>query len=143
MYADKRFDVELPQIKTKPSLTGFIAWLKTKPPQGRYDFDDCEGGCLMGQYMAYCGIEWGEVSVILLPYSRVVERVFRDWGDQEVLSDRPWTYGAALKRAKFYQLCIGANTQRLEPSGRRQTTQPSGETRITSPSRTASSFSSR
>jgi hypothetical protein len=103
MYAEKRFDVVPPQTRTlKPSLTGFIAWLRSKPPQGRYNFDDCDGGCLMGQYMAHCGIEWGEVSVILPAYSRVVEQVFSDWGDQEVLSDRPRTFGGALRRAEAY-----------------------------------------
>jgi hypothetical protein len=102
MYADKRFDVEAPRVETKLTLTGFIAWLKTKPPGGRYDFDDCEGGCLMGQYMAHCGIEWGDCRVTLPNYSVTVDKVFRDWGDQEVLSDRPWTYGGALKRAEAY-----------------------------------------
>jgi hypothetical protein len=52
--------------------------------------------------MAHCGIEWGDCSVTLPNYSVTVDKVFRDWGDQEVLSDRPWTYGGALKRAEAY-----------------------------------------
>jgi hypothetical protein len=104
MYAEKRFDVEVPPVKLKPTLTGFIAWLRTKPPHNRYDFDDCEGECVLGQYMTHCGIEWKIARTCLPTYAETVARVFGlGGGDQAVLANRPWTYGAALKRAE--RLC--------------------------------------
>jgi hypothetical protein len=97
MYAEKRFDVEIPPVKPKPSLGGLIAWLRTKPSHGRYDFDDLEGQCLMGQYMAHCGIVWDSNSI---NYYRTVKKTFPDYEDSLVLATHPWTFGAALKRAQ-------------------------------------------
>jgi hypothetical protein len=99
MYAEKRFEVITPQ-KLKPSLDGFINWLKTKPPDGRYNFVNCEGECLLGQYMAYCGIEWTVRGCELIAYAKTAEKVFPAITDTYVLSLTPWTYGAALKRAQ-------------------------------------------
>jgi hypothetical protein len=101
MYAEKRFEVIAPQ-RLKPSLDSFIDWLESKPPLGRYDFNNCKGECLLGQYMAYCGIEWTVIGPELLAYADTADKIFPNT-DCHVLFEFPWTYGAALKRAKAYQ----------------------------------------
>jgi len=103
MYAEKRFDEVVAPHKPEPSLDGFIGWLKTKPPRGKYIFTDCEGGCLLGQYMAYCGIKWVVKGAQLMSYAETAEKVFPADAAGYVLSLSPWTYGAALKRAQVYQ----------------------------------------
>ena len=109
MYAEKRFDEVVAPHKPEPSLDGFIGWLRTKPPRGKYDFNDCEGRCLLGQYMAFCGIKWTVKGAELEAYAHMVVKVFPR-GDSDVLVGRraigtngEWTYGAALKRAQVYQ----------------------------------------
>jgi hypothetical protein len=93
-------------VKEKPSLRGFAAWLGTKDPRGRYDFSNCRGECLIGQYMAFLGIPWGDAPKSIMgggwrevAYTKVAESMFgpRRWHE---VADRPWTYGAALKRVQ-------------------------------------------
>lgn len=75
-----------------PSVRGLIGWLETKDPEGTYDFMDCHGGCLISQYLATLGFEW--------------EHGFCAWPQYQMFvgtligTNRPWTYGAALKRAR-------------------------------------------
>jgi hypothetical protein len=102
MYAEKRFEVIAPQ-KHEPSLDGFIDWLKTKPVRGRYKFDDRCGACLLGQYMAHCGIAWVTDGPRLTSYCDTADAVFPCDGSLHVLFDGAWTYGAALKRAQAYR----------------------------------------
>jgi len=94
------------KIETKPSLTGFISWLETMDPQGTYNFNDCRGACLVGQYMVFIGVPWGDTpsdpnagTWKNTNYARVAEQVFgqRTWPE---LQAQPWTYGAALKRCR-------------------------------------------
>lgn len=94
-------------VETKPSLQGFIGWLETKNPKERYRFWECNGRCLLGQYMAYAGIEWTGAP-LLNPhgswdgssYIEVARSVFGRGVDFTVLTDRPHTFGGALKRAR-------------------------------------------
>lgn len=77
------------------SLEGLIAWLETQDPATEYDFTDCAGGCLIGQYLlATTGKMWREHG---LSWSDINNRVpfF-----QNVAIDRPYTHGAALTRAR-------------------------------------------
>jgi len=96
-------------VEAKPSLQGFIAWLETKNPRGRYQFDNCAGMCLLGQYMAFLGIEWGESpkdpnagNWAKTAYMKTARCLFPTSGPMTVLADRPHTFGAALKRARAY-----------------------------------------
>jgi len=93
------------------SLAGFIGWLETKDPKARYQFNECEGRCLLGQYMEAMGIEWtgapsdaygadwGKSS-----YIKVARKIFGEGTTFDVLAHRPHTFGAALKRARSRQL---------------------------------------
>jgi len=78
-------------VQTKPdalSLAGLVAWLETKPADEKYDFTDCRGKCLYGQYMASHGFGWEEASS------------FRANVYMHVAYQYPWTFGAALERAR-------------------------------------------
>lgn len=91
------------EVQTKPdvlSLEGLIAWLETKPAQRAYDYLNCEGQCLYGQYMAAHGIPWRESGASapgLAPKERdhFCALVYRDVAD-----DSPYTFGGALERAR-------------------------------------------
>jgi hypothetical protein len=82
------------------SLEGLVAWLETKDPRARYDYDLCNGKCLYGQYMAHHEISWqksGACGAYLGGHDR---RNFCNLVYQTVASELPWTFGAALKRAR-------------------------------------------
>lgn len=102
MLYDKRWD-----LKTAPfTLADFIAWLETQNPAETYDFHNCEGECLIGQYMAARGREWGWSGNFgkVDPYKQSCDEVF---GCQSiaalVLLPVPRTFGAALERARLAQ----------------------------------------
>lgn len=43
------------ETKTKPdvfSLESLIAWLETMPADGTYNYNNCDGGCLLDLYLA-------------------------------------------------------------------------------------------
>ena len=91
MLYDKRWD----RTETKPdvfSLESLIAWLETMPPSAEYDFHNCDGLCLVGQYMAYNDIQFRD------GFSQQSKHfpctVFR------IGAGDPWTFGAALNRAR-------------------------------------------
>jgi hypothetical protein len=82
------------------SLEGLVAWLEKMPAKRAYDYRNCEGRCLYGQYMASHGVEWkrsGASCPGLAPkeYDRFCALVYR-----EVADEGPWTFGAALTRAR-------------------------------------------
>lgn len=77
-----------------PSRISFISWLETKDPKQRYDFLDCRGACLMGQYMAYLGHEWNGI-IYEVFCAKVLGEHYRT-----VLEGKPQTFGGALRRAR-------------------------------------------
>lgn len=87
-----------------PSMANFIAWLETKDPRQKYDFKDCQGGCLIGQYMSEKGIPWGETPNKPqahwggTAYNKVARAIFGRGVVLTPIIERPWTFGAALKR---------------------------------------------
>lgn len=100
--------------RPEPSLPGLIAWLRTMPAGGKYDFCDCHGQCLVGQYMAHLGIPWEYSSASCdTTYIRTIKSIFdayrtgdcpshRRWDSPAwcVIVTGPWTFGAALVRAE-------------------------------------------
>lgn len=82
---------------TKPdplSLPALIAWLETQAPETAYDYYDCGGGCLIMQYLTAVGIEWRDGG-----YGRCLGGQTSDLR-HEIAGTRPFTFGAALARAK-------------------------------------------
>ena len=74
-------------------LYDFKAWLETKDPNEAYQFVNCRGNCLMGQYMASKGQSW-DTTV----YTQYLTDVLG--GHSTVLSVAPETFGGALERVK-------------------------------------------
>jgi len=70
----------------------FIAWLETQDANKFYDFHNCRGQCLVGQYMVHMGLRWFD-NIELFCSERM--KPFR-----YVSMERPFTFGAALKRAR-------------------------------------------
>ena len=80
------------------SLNSFIAWLETKDPNKQYDFMDMSGACLIGQYMAASDIPW-DWNSSPSNFRKTAIAIF-DGKPLDVVSDVPWTVGAALERAR-------------------------------------------
>jgi hypothetical protein len=84
------------EVKTKkPSLAGFIAWLETKNPRERYNFQNCDGHCAVDQYYASVGID---VVGRGIPSPREL------WGDLNRIASRYRTFGGLLKAARVAQV---------------------------------------
>ena len=86
------------------TMDSLIAWLETKNPAKTYDFDDLAGGCLYGLYMKYHGIKWADSGGCGMgnSYPKVtLERCeFCNLVYDQVARKQPWTFGAALERAR-------------------------------------------
>lgn len=88
------------ETKTKPdiyALSTLIAWLEKQPPEMAYDYDNCQGECLLGQYMAAHGVDWYGSLDGRDPYSAICRAT--DWGGT-IACYGGHTYGAALARAR-------------------------------------------
>ncbi len=88
MLYNKRWD------KTDPlTLDGLIKWLKMQHPKGGYNFHSA-GTCLLDQYIKYATGKSG--------YSGHLHFKICGGDDQymKIAGEKPWTFGAALKRAK-------------------------------------------
>jgi hypothetical protein len=109
MLYDKKWDAKF--ITADVSLAGFIAWLETKDPKGCYQFMECEGRCLLGQYMSDIDIPWtgapdkASGNWDKSSYTQTARQIFGSGRDVRftVLSRSPHTFGGALERARAYQ----------------------------------------
>lgn len=93
MLYDKRWD----RTETKPdvfSLESLIAWLEEQPARRAYDYGDCQGGCLYGLYMAAHGKKWFDVNSMDFENKAYRLQVY------DIATVLPWTFGAALVRAR-------------------------------------------
>lgn len=73
------------------TLEAIIAWLATQPPEQDYVWQD-PTECVVGRYLRDHGSSWGTVA-----YSTLPDYDF-------VAGSKPWTFGAALERAKTLAL---------------------------------------
>lgn len=80
------------------SFESLIAWLEKQNPRKGYNYDDCKGGCLYGQYMASHGIRWDESGA--MEGNQSPRGAFCSMVYATVASAGPRTFGAALKRAR-------------------------------------------
>lgn len=89
---------QAPETKVDPkSLPAFIEWLGKMNPRGKYDYGDCAGTCLIDRWLVHNGIEVGaseEGARNYLDFCGATE-----W-DADIACMRPWTFGAALERAR-------------------------------------------
>lgn len=70
------------------SLENLIAWLEKHPADQAYNFYDCQGGCLIDQYLG---------KRTTAEEYRNVPFLFRG----TIAATSPYTFGAALERAKY------------------------------------------
>lgn len=96
MLYDKRWEITADPL----SLESLVAWLETMPPRGRYDFNNCRGGCLYGLYMRHHGISWAESGGCSSRDSGQERADFCAKVYDKVACETPWTFGSALKRAQ-------------------------------------------
>lgn len=98
MLYDPKWEVE---IKADPlTLAGLIEWLEKQPAAEAYDYDDCSGKCLYGLYMAHHGFTWAASGACGKSESTLERSRFCDLVYAEVAAAEPWTFGAALDRAR-------------------------------------------
>jgi hypothetical protein len=94
MLYNEQWDRKKPATEPdKFSLAGLVAWLERQSPETEYDFRN-SSTCLLAQYLiavagqTYPGeFNYSKVCGGIAPYHTVASR-------------GPWTYGAALKRAR-------------------------------------------
>jgi len=102
-----------PEVKADPfSLSGLVAWLEQQPKRRRYNYWNCEGKCLYGLYMASHGIAWSESGGNkgdAHPRGRFCSIVY-----DRVASSTPYTFGAALKRARAALGTVEVSAQTIE-----------------------------
>lgn len=92
MLCDPRWNAE-----TDPfSLDSLIVWLENQPAGKQYDFNDRRGRCLLCQYLADAmpRLHWSRAYIKLTRLNRATETLARQ---------TPWTFGAALERARALQ----------------------------------------
>jgi hypothetical protein len=79
----------LDKTKTTTLYTpdALIQWLRKQRADEEYVWSD-PIFCMMGRYLADNGSTWGEASYSDMP------------GYDEIANTKPWTFGAALKRAE-------------------------------------------
>lgn len=86
------------RTRTEPPLAGLIAWLETKDPNETYEWDDCRGRCLIGQYGASIGLSWK--AICLLETGTHDETLYKKLTPNCLALTHPHTFGAALERAR-------------------------------------------
>lgn len=83
-----------PEVKADPfTLESLIAWLEMQPGEKTYNWFDIKD-CLACKYLEAAGIEepWGKI---------VYTTIFgSEPAYHEIAGTRPWTFGAALSRAR-------------------------------------------
>lgn len=75
------------------SVAGLAAWLETQEGATEYDFHNCDGLCLLDQYLTASGQAGRYLKLALLEVAP-----FFNLGD--LACAEPWTYGAALDRCR-------------------------------------------
>lgn len=89
MLYDKRWDKKL---KTDPhTVEAFIAWLEKKPAGEKYNWV-CINGCVVAQYRRFVHKQF--------PWPVLDDMLGSDAAHRLIGSPKPWTFGAALKRAR-------------------------------------------
>lgn len=85
------------EARTKePSMLSLIAWLETKNPAEEYDYYNCYGGCLLGQYFNAIGLAWGLNGGPGCELFNSME----SYKLQDISRRHPRTFGGALERAR-------------------------------------------
>lgn len=86
---------QLPATKDQLTLEAIVSWLEQQEPSASYDWDNCAGDCLLGRFVqASSQSDWAKA------YKQLVLQIPNV---QKIAIDPPWTFGAALERARRLQ----------------------------------------
>lgn len=78
-------------VDPRLKLSGLIAWLENQPADQTYNYFCEERHCLISQYLSEVGLPFGRGH-----YGRFADANIRI----AVAQQQPWTFGAALERAR-------------------------------------------
>lgn len=81
------------EVKTKPSLAGFVAWLELQDARRQYAYWRCNE-CAIGEYLSSIGTSYIDECGKGRP---MIDNLCR-WN--AATAPTPWTFGAALARAR-------------------------------------------
>ncbi len=96
------FDGKPEAFETKPdafSIEGLIAWLETQNPSAEYNYADT-GNCLYCQYLRSRGVDVAHLGGFTYVDSKGKIHSLGIFADLVIEAETPWTFGAALVRAK-------------------------------------------
>lgn len=79
------------------TLESLIAWLEKQPARKRYNFVACNGTCLLDRYIA--DIDGGRLGTV----SDHIKTCGGGEAYYSIAATSPWTFGAALTRARKMQ----------------------------------------
>lgn len=87
-----------PEVRADPfTLESLIAWLEKQSPHTRYNWHNCDGKCLIAVYGFAMGIDRLDADC------PGIDKIFGEGENSkyaEVCGTLPFTYGAALDRAR-------------------------------------------
>lgn len=91
------FVIDAPAKADPFTLDSLIAWLETMPADRVYNFFDCDGRCLIGQYIAAksSSNHWRHYG-----YPNWMDLVDAHPHVSKIATHEPFTFGAALLRAR-------------------------------------------
>lgn len=99
MLYDKRWDK--PVKADTFSVAGLIAWLETQSPEQEYNWSDIDGCVLCNYLRAVTGVSRPAGTYWVNKTGGLGRNTLGpDWGYWEICQTLPWTYGAALTRAR-------------------------------------------
>lgn len=90
-------------VKADPfTIEALIAWLEQQPAARHYEYMNCDGECLYGQYMRHVGVSWKEARYATYNGRRKddIHAPFREAVYFPIASSEPHTFGNALYRAR-------------------------------------------
>lgn len=91
------------------SLESLIAWLETQDPEKRYDWHQCQGACLLSQYAYAIGEDGSHYNALIPKFKAAMglsglDGMYASFPISSYIArEAPWSYGAALARAKSFQ----------------------------------------
>ena len=95
---DKSKFPQVDQVAAHFTLDSLISWLETKQSEREYNFMDCTGGCLIGQYFTAVGVRFSTVAGTCYSVGLVYHDIPETF--RAVARCIPFTFAGALTRAR-------------------------------------------
>src|ERR1700676_290479 len=82
------------------SLESLTAWLEKQPEDKTYNYMNCDGECLFGQYITTCGFDWRTEVKGSRCFNNPRLEEFKRLVYYKITEPRPHAFGAALERPR-------------------------------------------